>query len=887
MVTLSDSQDPWASATAWESGTAGERSRDQRRSALMRDRSLTGLDYVRVRRREETGEALVWTLDLHFVPAPPGSNKVPVPPGLAAGDLAFTLDGQVDPRLEVQALEPGGEPNVLTARLRTPLDVAPDPHDAAVYRLEVRGAPGARGDRVMEVLDPLFDSAPVRLDADAATTWSLPSLTREAPVPVTVPTDYLAKDYDSFRRLLMERMSFYMPSWVERNPSDLGVALLEVLAYAADYLSYQQDAVATEAYLETARRRVSVRRHARLLDFRLLEGSNARAWVQIQVAEPSGRDEPGSPGAVAHAAARLPAGTELLTTAERQPSVLAPGSEGYRRALEGGSLVFQTLHPVELHPGHQRLEIHTWGADDYTLPRGSTAAALVGTWKHLAAGDVLVLEKRQGRRREGSVGRGDRGGSATVIADPRERHAVRLAAEPRFRRDPLTGTDLTEIRWHIEDGLPLDFPVARVEGAVRHRSLTLMRGNLVLCDHGRSVEELLPPVPSSGRYAPRLARTGLTFRIPVEPQRIASNPAGWILDPGSFDPDHGAQESRPDIVLEELPAGFAAEAEDLRRRGVALWRPRFDLLGSSRFDRHFVVEVDEEGWPHLRFGDGSNGRRPRPGARFRARFRVGGGPKGNVGSHSIRHLVVTPEVRLRLAAAGVEVTGAVNQLPAAGGRHPTAVDYARVYAPDRLHADEFQERCATDGDSACLAKAHPEVQDAAARHVWTGSARTVELYVLPTLSGGDREGRLTADFKERLYDHLAPRLLVGWQLDVRPPRWVPLDVEVTVWLERGERAARLYERLAAGGGHFAAAEFGFGQPVYASRITSRLLAVPGVADVRIDELHRWGQPSAGELENGVVPIGPLEVARLDNDPEAPQRGTLRVTFAAADPEGAS
>ena len=44
---------------------------------------------------------------------------------------------------------------------------------------------------------------------------------------------------------MLDRMSALMPQWRERNPADLGVALVEVLAYVGDYLSYQQDAVAT------------------------------------------------------------------------------------------------------------------------------------------------------------------------------------------------------------------------------------------------------------------------------------------------------------------------------------------------------------------------------------------------------------------------------------------------------------------------------------------------------------------------------------------------------------------------------------------------------------------------------------------------------------------
>ena len=37
--------------------------------------------------------------------------------------------------------------------------------------------------------------------------------------------------------------------------------------------------MATEAYLDTARQRISVRRHVRLMDYALHEGCNARAWV--------------------------------------------------------------------------------------------------------------------------------------------------------------------------------------------------------------------------------------------------------------------------------------------------------------------------------------------------------------------------------------------------------------------------------------------------------------------------------------------------------------------------------------------------------------------------------------------------------------------------------
>jgi hypothetical protein len=77
-------------------------------------------------------------------------------------------------------------------------------------------------------------------DFDCATPTVCPPDSLPAPL-----IDYLAKDYSSFRRLMLDRMAVTMPGWTERHAADLGIALVEVLAYAADRLSYYQDAVAT------------------------------------------------------------------------------------------------------------------------------------------------------------------------------------------------------------------------------------------------------------------------------------------------------------------------------------------------------------------------------------------------------------------------------------------------------------------------------------------------------------------------------------------------------------------------------------------------------------------------------------------------------------------
>lgn len=137
-------------------------------------------------------------------------------------------------------------------------------------------------------LHPAFDRLYACLDftftegcapgADCAQAQACPPVLRPKP-----PIDYLAKDYASFRQLMLDRLAVLVPGWTERHAPDLMLALVELLAYEGDRLSYLQDAVTTEAYLSTARQRISVRRHARLVDYSLSEGCNSRAWVCLDV----------------------------------------------------------------------------------------------------------------------------------------------------------------------------------------------------------------------------------------------------------------------------------------------------------------------------------------------------------------------------------------------------------------------------------------------------------------------------------------------------------------------------------------------------------------------------------------------------------------------------
>src|SRR6185295_10108791 len=137
-------------------------------------------------------------------------------------------------------------------------------------------------------LDPFFARLDFSLDPEVPLAEDCQEEHPPAAGPEPSPAgDYLAKDFASFRQKMLDHLAHKLPGWTERSPADLLVTLVELLADAGDRASYYQDAVATEAYLRTARLRISVRRHARLAGYRVHEGAPARVWAHLTAAAPA------------------------------------------------------------------------------------------------------------------------------------------------------------------------------------------------------------------------------------------------------------------------------------------------------------------------------------------------------------------------------------------------------------------------------------------------------------------------------------------------------------------------------------------------------------------------------------------------------------------------
>ena len=362
-------------------------------------------------------------------------------------------------------------------------------------------------------------------------------------LPPPPPINYLAKDYGSFRSVILDRLSQLLPTWGATSEADIGIALAELLAYLGDSLSYKQDAVATEAYLQTARSRVSLRRHALLVDYHVHDGCNARSWVHLEVS-----------------VAILLDGTKtrFYTKVAGAPSPV-PGNE--RQALAAGVVIFEGMQAAQLFPEHNQMSFYTWGDNSCCLPKGAVEATLLGNLKNLQPGDVLIFEEIVGPQT-----------GNPADADVRHRCAVRLTrvttqdalgnplVDPLFEEGtgkPITSagqkpTPVTEIQWSTADALP--FPVCvssqYIDSQQKEQTIpkvSIVLGNNMLADHGVSLTDVplgrvprpklfVPPNPGADRCNPT-APVPLPVRyrstIPDSPitQAVALEVAGVPVTP--------------------------------------------------------------------------------------------------------------------------------------------------------------------------------------------------------------------------------------------------------------------------------------------------------------------------------------------------------------------
>ena len=320
---------------------------DRRRQLVQGQNILNGVDYIEV------------------VPPPPNTAATQLRVSFVNPLITLPTPSQVQvsggdriPTLNAIAVDPTDDPDTVLVTLA-------GGGDMSTYTLSLATGPG--DPTPPPWVDPMLAAGCFTFALDCLTDVACDDDTPCPPAAVVEPVlDYLARDWTSLRAVLLDRLAVLQPGWTQRDRGRRRVALVEALAEVGDRASYQQDAIATEAYLGTARRRISVRRHARLVDYAMSDGTNARVWVQLAVARRcrahrrTRRRRAAGRHQVAHRVPRLP--------------VLIPsGTAAETEARSAGALEFQTMHDLLVVSGaHSSMTLLHLVGRSPALPAGAT-----------------------------------------------------------------------------------------------------------------------------------------------------------------------------------------------------------------------------------------------------------------------------------------------------------------------------------------------------------------------------------------------------------------------------------------------------------------------------------------------------------------------------------
>jgi hypothetical protein len=741
-----------------------------------------------------------------------------------------------DPSLWTLTPPPGGTPVPIAAAA---LQAAPAPHlelelsglpDPARYRLQV--APPAA-----VPFDPLRTWLPVRLRPECPDLGSCFAGPPVRPTPEPSPVhDYSARDWRSLRRALTEYLLREDPE-ADLSVADPAIAYLELVAHLGDLLHYRLDRVATEAYLETARLRTSVRRHARLVDFPVTDGASAVTEVLVEVAPGAG-----SVDVLTGDAAVDQAGSDLAFTFETDLNAVDALSE---------------------------IPIYDWGEEACCLPEGATECVLVRPrpadvlgegW--LEPGALLAFEvvdpDDAGRHQRWTRRAQDWPTDASGVERFREplpsrrAQVVELTAVEPFG-DPLLGgaLELTLVRWRAEDALERSLPIG-VDTGAGGEEVAVARANLVRAHHGRLVDG-----PPGTTLAPRTdpeAGPVVTYSMS---EAAASGPRVLSL----------ALDGSPRglVVRVGLPSGLEVQPEYVP-----------SLLGGPEGELAVVVDIEEHEPPLMRFRTGAVGLAPPLGSRVTAAYEVGAGSLGNVPANALRVVErnaaapgLVPQWSL---LSGVRVR---NPEAARGGLDPLPLDDVRRDAPEAFAAE--LGRAVLPADHAAEAARSPVVERATSQRSWSGSWPLVTTVVDLAV-----EGAAAIDAEADLQAMLDDVRMLGTEAAVRSGTPVALFLRIEVCAAPGFDAEaqrrRILEVLRPGDeegpGLFHPSRLQLGSAVYVSAVVAAVAALPGVDAVEVAEARRLNEPEGTRHE--LIALAADEVAILDDDPARPERGRLDV-----------
>ena len=719
------------------------------------------------------------------------------------------------------------------------------------------------------LIDPLFSELPFKFRPGCFTNNCAPEWDASPPPKPSPKIDYLAKDYDSFRHTMIAAMMARVPGWQPTSEADFDQVLIGLTSAIADELSDYQDRVMNEAYFVSCRSRVSLARHARLMDYHIHQGNQASTWIALELDR-----------TVVSATVTLPRRHRFWTGEQ-----VAFGF-GHRVA---GSEIFATRETHRLHPILNRLSLYTWDDAISGLAAGSTSADLavdvagLGLTEQqgaqLVASFINQANPAQPQLRQLLIEEALNPHTGVPTGrDPAKRQLLELlggGAGAAVIHDPLRNRFVVRVRWREQDQLRWDFPFVVFPGGLRVGDVSLFHGNLVRAHHGafhhaifREPGALLAPDDFSDpslpleRYLERTVdnRYGVLCPLPHAPLSYLPTPAGGEIPPHTT--------LRVTVTI----PGAGSDA----------WDEVISLVHSDDSEEngdHFAVETDELQRSTLRFGNGVNGRLLPDGSAVTCEYQIGHGHAGNVGQDAL----VNTESFGGLVPPPPPIARCWNPFDVTDGSDPEPVAKILRNAPEAYRARQL--RAVTTADYVNRAEEVAGVSRAAATYLWTGSWRTVRVAIDP-VGTTELSPTLTAGISQ----HLEAVRLIGEDLEIRPPRFVPLYLFIVICLKPDfwpEDVRHVLEQEFSDGytpdgrrGFFHPDNWTFAQRIRKSEVAGRVHQVTGVEHINAIAWGRFNAPTPGMYADAAsgpdeLFVGADEIIQVHNDPDHLERGFIR------------
>lgn len=260
----------------------------------------------------------------------------------------------------------------------------------------------------------------------------------------------------------------------------------------------------------------------------------------------------------------------------------------------------------------------------------------------------------------------------------------------------------------------------------------------------------------------------------------------------------------------------------------SVWTQTDNFINGNSSTKHFMVFYDEEGRAEIQFASGGLGAIPDEGVLCDVEFLIGGGYIGDIEADTLNRVVGSQTTRNLLSYTQFAMTGGNDLMPMELLRQ-TVIGKAR-----------HQNRVVTPEDAEYFCKelsfVHKVFSDVFLNYIY--------VYILPT--GG---GNITPSQEALIENKLEPYLLMGYNLTVNSPIYVPITMEVNIYLLPTTIRSGANVMAEQGIDEFLNPLKGgeFGDGVNRSLLASRLLQrVTGSQNVTFPVLHRSGTPAPSE-----------------------------------------